>query len=168
MGRLTMGSRRQKGGLSPLLLVGAIAILGGGAMGIYQSYKQAGIRRNNPGNIEFNPNINWQGQAGTEGVYLLFDTPEHGIRALAKDVYNKITRDGLNTIAALINRYAPPSDNNTVAYIADVSSYTGIGPAVALSADDIAKIVPAIIHHENGVMPYPADLISQAIADAVS
>lgn len=45
-----------------------------------------GIRNRNPGNIDYNPRNDWQGQIGKEpgGRFAIFDTPENGIRALGK------------------------------------------------------------------------------------
>jgi hypothetical protein len=149
--------------VSPWLLGLGALILGGGAVSIYKSYKEKGIRNNNPGNIEYNPNIKWQGQIGLDGVYLIFDTPQNGIRALAKDLHNKMAR-GLKTIATIIPVYAPPSENNTAAYIADVSKDLGVGPAITLNDSHLPAFVKAIIKHENGIQPYPDDLIAQGIA----
>jgi hypothetical protein len=43
-----------------------------------------------------------------------------------------------------------------------VSKAVGVSPAAPLNLEDdntMAKLVTAIIRHENGVQPYPADLI---------
>ncbi len=59
-----------------------------------------GIRNNNPGNIDYNPRNDWQGQLGYEqGVtkprFARFDSPENGIRALAKLLINYRGKDGM-------------------------------------------------------------------------
>lgn len=45
-----------------------------------------GLRNNNPGNIEAGSN-SWDGQAGSDGRFAKFVTPEHGIRALGKTCF---------------------------------------------------------------------------------
>ncbi|HXQ99814.1 MAG TPA: structural protein, partial [Pseudomonas sp.] len=47
-----------------------------------------GVCNNNPGNIEYHPRNRWEGQLAPDPViekrFARFDTPENGIRALAK------------------------------------------------------------------------------------
>ena len=75
---------------------------------------------------------------------------------------------GLNSIASIINTYAPSSENDTAAYISAVSSETGLAPNAPLTPAHIAALVPAIIYHENGQNPYPPDLIARGIAMAAA
>src|SRR5688572_11083785 len=81
-----------------------------------------GIRNNNPGNIR--PGDNWIGMTGTANNFVVFKNMDYGFRALAIDVTNKIKK-GYNTIRKIIERYAPPMENNTEAYIAQVEKVTG-------------------------------------------
>lgn len=138
---------------------------------LYKEYTQAGIRRNNPGNVEYSPTIAWKGQIGREGVYLVFDTAENGIRAMARDLKTKIG-SGYNTITKIINRYAPPEDNGgaagVAAYVADVATRAGISATATVTTAHIAALVPAMIHHENGVMPYPPETLRAGIAAALA
>lgn len=108
-----------------------------------------GLRNNNPGNIR--PGDAWQGMVGEAGGFIVFQDISWGIRALATDIANKITH-GYNTITKLITRYAPPSENNTSAYIFAVSSDTGIPADQVLNQDagTLHSLVRAIINHENG------------------
>jgi len=108
-----------------------------------------GLRNNNPGNIR--PGDAWQGMTGEAGGFIVFQDISWGLRALATDIANKITH-GYNTITSLISRYAPPSENNTSAYIFSVSSDTGISPDQVLNQDagTLHDLVRAIINHENG------------------
>ncbi|WP_409260545.1 hypothetical protein [Pseudomonas putida] len=59
--------------------------------------KPRDVRNNNPGNIDFNPRNDWQGQIGKEpdGRFAIFDTPESGIRALGKLLINYRGKDGM-------------------------------------------------------------------------
>jgi hypothetical protein len=63
---------------------------------------------------------------GSSTGFQQFKTPEEGLSAMDKNLqaYGKM---GVNTLSGIINRWAPPSDNNdTQAYIKDVASRLGI------------------------------------------
>jgi len=130
-----------------------------------------GIRNNNPGNIRYRAVTRWRGQIGSDGRFVRFDTPEHGIRALAVLLCNYQRMYKLSTIRQIITRWAPPTDNNdTEAYIASISKVTGIGPSdlIKLSeAKTLDVLVQAIIHQENGVQPYTDHQIALGVAAAL-
>jgi len=88
---------------------------------------------------------------GENGGFIVFQDISWGLRALATDIAHKITH-GYNTITSMVTRYAPPSENNTAAYIAAVSSDTGIPADQVLNQDagTLHALVRAIINHENG------------------
>jgi hypothetical protein len=150
--------------LTVILILLALAALGTGAVIVYNATR--GLRNNNPGNIRKSA-TNWQGQAPaqTDSAFVQFVSPEYGIRALAKILTSYMGR-GLNTIASIISTYAPASENDTAAYINAVSAQTGLAPTAPLTTAEIAALVPAIIHHENGVNPYPPELIARGVAMA--
>lgn len=108
-----------------------------------------GIRNNNPGNIK--AGIAWQGAVGDDGTFTIFADTTWGLRAVGVDLTSKINR-GLTTITDIISAYAPPSENNTAAYISAVSGDTGFGPDDELAADPttLALLIRAIVNHENG------------------
>jgi hypothetical protein len=109
-----------------------------------------GIRNNNPGNIR--SGSNWQGMVGTDSSdFIIFSDMMYGCRALATDLSNKFFR-GENTVSKIISIYAPPSENNTTAYINAVSNSIGVNPDTPLdwSKATLAKFVRAVIMHENG------------------
>ena len=89
-----------------------------------------GIRNNNPLNIRRSKD-QWQGLSKTQGdrSFCQFETLEYGWRAafclLTRTYYHKYR---LYTVRAIVSRWAPPSENNTEAYIANVSRLTGIDP----------------------------------------
>ena len=123
-----------------------------------------GFRNNNPGNIRFSTKNNWQGQIGKDkDGFVIFDTPLNGLRASAKLIKNKLNK-GQSTIAALIESWAPPNENNTPAYVAAVAKALGVSSSASLNATHIPGLLNAIIKHENGSNPYPVTLIQQAIA----
>lgn len=128
-----------------------------------------GIRDNNPGNLR-DEGIPWNGLLShdTDG-YCIFDTAHNGIRAMAKDLHTKWLR-GLDTLAKIIPVYAPPSENPTADYIADIAKWIGLEPddTVDLSdIDELATIASAMMRQEDGTVPYSAVDIHDACADAL-
>lgn len=121
-----------------------------------------GIRNKNPGNIDrTTPRTPWQGQlpAGqlTDERFEQFQAPEWGIRALARTLITYQDKHGLNTVRGVINRWAPPSENDTGAYVAQVASKLGVTPNTPINVHEhrfMLPLVKAIIHHENGMQPY--------------
>jgi hypothetical protein len=115
-----------------------------------------GIRINNPMNL-VKTTIQWQGKTkGTETKFETFATVEQGIRAGVIDIVGDICIDGYNTITKLIKSYAPPSENDTVAYINVISKATGLdknailNPGGKIDYNLLQKLVLGIIIHENG------------------
>ncbi|MBF4328050.1 structural protein P5, partial [Vibrio anguillarum] len=83
-----------------------------------------GIRNNNPANIEDN-GTPWRGRMGNDGRFIIFDSPVNGIRALARILNTYKVKHGLNTIEGIINRFAPPVENDTNSYIAHAEKVVG-------------------------------------------
>lgn len=130
-----------------------------------------GIRNNNPGNIRHGDP--WRGMADqqADSDFITFRAPEYGIRAMGKLLNNYQSLHGINTIAGIIERWAPEfndkgeRENDTQAYIASVSGQIGIAPDQPISVKDaLPLLVPAIIKHENGMQPYSADTIAAGLA----
>ncbi|WP_341522222.1 structural protein P5 [Pseudomonas sp. G.S.17] len=142
-----------------------------------------GLRNNNPGNIDYNPRNNWQGQLppdpAIEKRFARFDTPENGIRALAKLLINYRGKDGMpgvglqgiDTVRETINRWAPSVENNTDAYVKAVSVEAGVLPNESIDIRDrriLLGVVTAIIKHENGGNPYSQAVIQEAVRRALT
>lgn len=112
-----------------------------------------GIRNNNPGNIR-KSQIDWIGEIdGSDESFETFDTMENGIRALGKLILNYDKKYGLRTIQGIIDRWAPPTENNTDAYVAAVAARVGVSASTELDLRNqhtLSKLVYAIICHENG------------------
>lgn len=122
-----------------------------------------GIKNNNPGNI-IDTGQAWVGRLGNDGTYVVFDTPIHGIRAMARILQNYIESDGADTIEKIISRWAPPPENDTVAYVYDVSAQLNLDSNTPIVFDrDINNLIAAMILHENGEMPYSLELIDQSV-----
>lgn len=128
-----------------------------------------GLRNCNPCNIRRDKTTLWQGESPlqTDPDFVIFVTPEYGIRAAAKILYN-YQRDGATTLRQMISRWAPPSDNNdTVAYIATVSNYTGIDQDAQVNlATMLPALIKGMIYQENGQQPYSDDTIMTGIGMA--
>ena len=128
-----------------------------------------GLRNNNPGNIEAGSN-SWDGQAGSDGRFAKFVTPEHGIRALGKNLLS-YQRQGYDTVSEIVNRWAPASDgNNTEAYIAALCKKLNVTPKDQLNMSDIntlRQLCAGIIQHENGKQPYSEDQLNTGVSAAL-
>jgi hypothetical protein len=113
-----------------------------------------GIRNNNPGNLVIT-SIKWQGKIpvaqNTDKKFEQFRSIEYGIRAMAMDVLNDINK-GKNTLNMLITEYAPPAENDTLAYIKAVSQKTGLkhNEVIKPTPETLAAIIGAKIQVENG------------------
>ncbi|HDS5448912.1 hypothetical protein [Klebsiella pneumoniae] len=128
-----------------------------------------GLRNNNPGNIEAGSNP-WEGQTGSDGRFATFATPEHGIRALGKNLLS-YQRQGYDTVSEIVNRWAPASDgNNTDAYIKALCSALGVGandPLDVSNPKTLAALCAGIVKHENGSVPYSPDQLSTGVSAAL-
>ena len=89
-----------------------------------------GLRNNNPLNIRRSKD-HWMGLSKTQGdrSFCQFESMEYGWRAafylLTRTYYHKYR---LYTIRSIVSKWAPASENNTSAYIYNVSRLTGIDP----------------------------------------
>ncbi len=127
-----------------------------------------GLRNNNPGNLRPG-RAPWLGQATEQDDpdFVRFRAPEYGVRALVKTLCTYQTGHGCATVRALISRWAPPSENDTEAYVAAVARHCGVAPNAAINVFDppvMTALVEAIIRRENGVQPYTPELIAQGLA----
>lgn len=129
-----------------------------------------GIRNNNPMNIRENKHsdFDWVGEhdKDIDKAFEEFISPEHGIRAGVRILNTYQRKYGLNTISGIIERWAPPSENNTESYIRSVSRRLGIGANEVISPAHIPELVKAIIYHENGKQPYSDEVIFNGVAMA--
>ena len=123
-----------------------------------------GIRNNNPGNIRVGDQ--WQGLTGEDNAgFCTFDTPEHGIRALAKVLLAYQYKHGLRTLRQMVSRWAPETENDTDAYIDAVCRACFASPdnPYTLTPSRLLPLVAAIIKHENGEQPYSADVLQNGV-----
>jgi len=144
--------------LWPLLSLAAV-------FGIYRMTRTPrGIRNNNPGNVR-DTGTDWLGRSGTDGEFVVFSDPVYGVRAMARVLKNYRDRYGLDTVEEIISRWAPPTENNTQAYIDAVSRALAVAPDDPLDLDRVLpELVAAIIRHENGIQPYDVATIERGVA----
>ncbi|MEX9224251.1 hypothetical protein AB7W86_14010 [Providencia rettgeri] len=123
----------------------------GGSMRVPGNIKDnRGGRNNNPGNLRISDNV-WEGQTGDDGEFVQFASPEHGVRALGKNLITYRNK-GFVTVNQIINRWAPKKDNNaTEEYVAFVSQRMGVDPNVPIDVtniDTLKSITTAIMAQE--------------------
>lgn len=114
-------------------------------------------RNNNPGNIEFNKNNNWEGQLpndpSKESRFARFDSAENGVRALAKLLSN-YGKTGTDTVQDIVERFAPKKDgNDTRAYIDALTKRMGVAPNEQLDLNNpttLSGLIKGISRHESG------------------
>jgi hypothetical protein len=138
-----------------------------------------GERNNNPGNIDRN-NIKWKGMSPDQSGdprFVVFTDAVWGIRALARNLlsystlYPEGTPGDIDTVREIVNRWAPPTENNTSAYVSHVCKIVGVGPDEQIQIDDpevMLRLVRGIIKHENGRCIYDEDLLRDGIERALA
>jgi hypothetical protein len=122
-----------------------------------------GLRNNNPGNLR--AGCLWIGYVGADpDGYAQFDTLEHGVRALTRDLLTKMRR-GLVTIRDIITTYAPATENPTQSYIAFVSHRLQVLPNETITSAYIPELVDAITFFECGE-PLSVDVLASGVESA--
>ena len=105
----------------------------------------------------------------THGRFCVFVDAKHGIRAMDKNLKAYHTNLGCSTIRDYINRWAPPNENNTAAYIKRVADSLGVDPDERIDIFDtavMAALIDGIIRVECAGMPYTGTEIADGIAIA--
>lgn len=128
------------------------------------------VLHNNPLNLRTS-NLRWQGKVTPAGAeFEHFDTAFNGLRAGAKNVLNYQKIHGLNTVAEIIARYAPSSENPTPNYIAFMCRRLAVGQDDPINLSDpffLSKWVNYQIIFEQGVQPYDFDFIQKGVNAAL-
>lgn len=92
---------------------------------------------NNPGNLKY---VGQPGATAGAGGFAQFSSYNAGYSALLNQINLDATRgtdvngNPTTTVSQLIGSWAPASENNTPAYVASVTAYTGYDPNAALSS----------------------------------
>ena len=121
----------------------------------FLSSEVRGLRNNNPANIRISKS-NWKGkipiEKNTDGSFEQFINYPYGVRALIKLIYTYYNRYNLQTVEAIITRFAPNNENNTASYILKVSKNLNVkrNQVFSLNASSLKALVLAIDQIENG------------------
>ena len=111
-----------------------------------------GIRNNNPGNLRRTAD-KWLGLAAaqTDPEYFQFERPEFGLRAMGVVLLNYFERHKLNTVRAIVARYAPAHENPTDSYIDHVAARLRVGPDEPFDVRArLLALMRAMVIQENG------------------
>lgn len=114
-----------------------------------------GVRNKNPGNIR-KSRIKWKGMSDIQmdESFITFNSAEYGIRAMMKILITYQSKHKLMSVKQMINRWAPPNENNTDAYIKNVASKLNVKLGDKLNIltndDNMIKLCKEITVHENG------------------
>lgn len=108
------------------------------------------LETNNPFNIRYNKDNDWQGAVGLCHDFVKFETIEFGIRAGLVLLKNYIKR-GL-TIRQIVERYAPPSENDTASYISFVCLNLSCKESFRPNNKDLASLARTICRRESGAI----------------
>lgn len=134
-----------------------------------------GFLNNNPGNID-RGSVPWNGEIRdvakctndvqrrelTQGRFCVFQNADFGIRAICLNLKAYRDKLGCKSVRDYINRWAPPNENNTEAYIGRVAMEIGVSPGQQIDLMEprtMKALVRGIIMVECAGMPYQdADL----------
>lgn len=112
---------------------------------------------NNPGNLR---------PPGQSSGFMQYDSEADGIRAMANQLRLYQNRDHLDTVQGIINKYAPPSENDVNDYVGDVSKRSGFAAGQKLNLNDneqLAKLIAAMTKHENVKTNYTPKTVVEII-----
>ena len=113
-----------------------------------------GIRNMNPGNIRLGES--WLGlrTKQTDPDFCQFTSMVYGCRALLKLLRTYVEKRGCTTIRKVIERWAPPSENDTSSYVLSVAAACRRDPdeRLPVDVDPLIYLDPAraIARHECG------------------
>lgn len=113
-----------------------------------------GLRNCNPGNIR-RSRVRYAGEVtpSQDAEFKQFESMAYGYRAIFMLLYTYQHRYRLDTIAQMLGRYAPTSENDTAVYIAAVAEMSGVSPngrITTTNGDIMIPIVAAMSAVENG------------------
>lgn len=128
---------------------------GGPASGGAGSSTPRGVRNNNPGNLRDGPFA--KSQPGYKGAdadgFAVFDTSQAGMAAQTVLLANKYLSKGINTADAIVEKYAPASENSAESranYKAHIASALGIGINDPIPVERAGELAQAVAGFENG------------------
>lgn len=123
-----------------------------------------GLRNCNPCNIRIS-STKYLGEIvpSQDRAFKQFKSMDWGYRAVFVLLHHYYYKRGLKTIRQIINRYAPPVENNTDGYINKVAAAVYLSPDDILPFEDretMILVVSAMSRVENGVPAVITDVIA--------
>lgn len=121
-----------------------------------------GYNNNNPLNIRLGTSKPWRGEIrpSRDRSFAQFETMGYGFRAAFK-LLDNYRKNGCVSLEDFISRWAPPSENNTRAYINAVTRRSGVADVQTLDTRHqytMKKVVRAMAFVENGADPSQEDI----------
>ena len=120
-----------------------------------------GLRNRNPGNIRRSA-VRYKGETESDdAAFKTFASTAWGYRAMFVLLHTYRVRHRIATLRGMIARWAPPSENDTGAYLRPVVRRRGVDPAAALAAragPPLPRLAAAMARVENGVEPDEAEI----------
>lgn len=120
-----------------------------------------GYRNFNPGNIR-NSSVRYLGEKeSTDIAFKQFESMTWGFRAMFVLLDTYRIRYGLRTLQQMIERYAPPSENDTTGYVNFITRRTRIADISTVDTRNEKMMVPlvtAMAAMENGSDPDAEDV----------
>lgn len=109
-----------------------------------------GIRNKNPFNIRKSTN-QWKGKIeGTDKEFETFSEMVYGVRACIK-LLETYRNQGYKTIGQIINRFAPPIENDTNSYLSYVVQKSGFTASSEINSPESEyKVLSAMAKLESG------------------
>ena len=106
-------------------------------------------QNNNPLNVKALKYDTWQGQIGIDKHgHVVFDTPEHGIRAAAYVLKNYSMRHGIDTVQGIVKRFAT---GNQEAYVKFLCHKLNVQPEEKIDIiRRMADLLKAMARFESG------------------
>nr|MDQ3007865.1 hypothetical protein [Chloroflexota bacterium] len=100
---------------------------------------------NNPGNLRF---AGQDGAVQGEGGFAKFKNAQAGLVALTRQI--KLDASRGHSLFSFINKFAPPSENDTKNYVTKVAGQLGVSANTAIAKININKLTAAIAQMESG------------------
>jgi len=92
-------------------------------------------RNHNPGNMEYGEFARTHGAIASDGRFAIFPDDKAGFAAMSA----LLTKHYLGgTLEACVAKWAPPTENDTEKYIANVLAWTGHDPKTIMTAELLA------------------------------
>ncbi len=117
-----------------------------------------GVQLNNPLNIRYSEKNAWYGlDEKTPAVngFCKFTDIKYGYRAALVLMHRYMTKYNLLTPAAIVYRWAPPTENKTHLYLAAVCAYSGLDQNELIDdmSIEMLELLVAMTRMETGLRP---------------